>query len=476
MEPLSLPAPTVADLAHRVALPPPGLRIPAVPATELPALAGDPIAQPSAPHATDFVPVIEPSHGTSTVMQAGDERGIATPGGSVAVVVPIAEQLAPPVAPSPPPEQLTVPIDSPQESHSALQTQAPAIPMPTLPGEVAARPSPTAAEPQLAHLVHQPSQAGRPNVASWADQIAVGDAERAPKKMIDRGSFLQSIALTVVMAIVGVVFGASLHVGYDRWQDKSPTTAAPVAPAVDLADLATWPQVDPPAIRFIDTLTTVRSAGNVRTTSAHRDLSTGNRIVGVVETDAAGGATDIEVEVRGEAATLRSEAAAEPTQISLEDADATIGPLVMGDVLTVSDVFPTESLAYVTVLDSVPRGLDVVPLRPSSPSPIAVPPADLPPGGVWQYRVIIDVEAFRIAEPLAFQNWERHLRGAAVPRLEAWVDGTGVVRQLAFEADGIEVMQTLVDGAATSTRLEVDPIAAETPPPAPGAQQDEVGS
>lgn len=461
LEPLSLPAPTVDDLAHRAALPPPGLRIPAVPATELPALTDQPIVPPHPAHPKVFLPPIEPSHGTSSVMQAGDERGASSPVGSVAVVAPIAAQLLPPA-----PASVAAPVSMP----------APVAQLPTLPSDTVAMPSPTVPLPKIAHTLHQPSQASRTNATSWADQLSADDVGRAPRARIDRASIVQSIVLTVVMTMVGLVVGASLHVGYNRWQTPSGTPAAPAASSVDVADLSTWPQVDPPAIRFVDTVTTARSNGGIRTTSAHRDLSTGNRIVGIVDTDAAGAASDIEVEVRDEVASLRSGAAPEWTPIPLADAEAAIGPLVMADVLTVTDVFPAESLAYLTVLDSVARTLDVVPLRPSTVGPIGAQPVDLPTSGVWQYRVIIDVEAFRAAEALAYQTWERSLGNAAVPRLEAWVDGTGVVRQLAFEVDGVEVTQTLVDGSTTSTRLDVEPVAADPATPLEVAQQTEVGS
>lgn len=461
MELLSLPAPTVDDLAHRVAFPPPGLRIPAVPATELPALTDQPVVPPHPSPPQILVPPIEPSHGTSSVMQAGDERAMPSPIASVAVVAPPAEQSLPPALPSMP---------------SLEPVPAPVAHLPTLPSDTTAMPSPTVPQPVLAYTPHQPSQAGQLNIASWADQLPFHDGGRAPRVRIDRASFVQSIVLTIVMMIVGLVFGAGLHVGYERWQNPSATPAAPVTPSVDVADLSTWPQVDPPAIRFVDTVTTVRSSSGVRTTSAHRDLSTGNWIVGIVETDAAGTANDIEVEVRDGVASLRAGPASEWTPIALADADAAIGPLVMTDVLTITDVFPTESLAYLSVLDSVARTLDVVPLRPATVAPIGARPADLPTSGVWQYRVIIDVEAFRAAEALAYQTWEHRLGNAAVPRLEAWVDGTGVVRQLAYEVDGVEVTQTLVDGSTTSARLVAESVAGETPTLSEVAQPDGVGS
>ena len=393
-------------------------------------------------------------------MQAGDERGTSNPAGPVAVVAPFAEPLSPPTPPSMPAQELP-----------PVQTAD----VPTLPSDTMVTPSLTVPEPQLAHALHQPSQAGRANIASWSDQLPVVATKRAPRRQIDATSARQSIALTVVMTIVGLVFGASLHVGYQRWQTSPGTGAVPAAPSVDVVDLSTWPQIDPPAIRFVDTITVVRSAGGTRTTSEHRDLSTGNRIVSVVETDSAGATNNVDVEVRGETASLRSGADPTSTPITPTEAESIVGPQTVADVLTVSDVFPVESLAYVTLLDGVARSLEVVPLRPATPGSVVANPTDLPTSGVLQYRVIVDVEAFRSAQGLAFQNWERRLGRAAVPRLEAWVDASGVVRQVAFEVDGVEVTHTLVDGSATSTRLEVDPIADDAATE-PTVAPDEVGS
>ena len=226
--------------------------------------------------------------------------------------------------------------------------------------------------------------------------------------------------------------------------------------------------IDPPAIRYTDTVTTFRTNEGVRTLTAHREISSGRTQATVQTTDAAG--TDlgsVEIDVRGQLSYVRATPDAPWAPTAQEDALARIGDTWTEDVFTVSDVFPAAAVPYTTVLESVERVLPVRPLVPAvtpdaaveAPMAISTDPTSM----VWQYRVIIDVESFRANETAAYQEWSRRLGRNAVPRIEAWVDATGIVRQIAVDVDGTVVTHTLVGGAANSSRFDGDPLVDSAP-------------
>ena len=71
--------------------------------------------------------------------------------------------------------------------------------------------------------------------------------------------------------------------------------------------------------------------------------------------------------------------------------------------------------------------------------------------------MIVDIEAFRSGQAIAFQSWQRRLGVAAMPQLEVAVDRSGLVRQIVFDLDGTTVTHTLVSASTTSDDLAAPP-------------------
>lgn len=481
-EPTTLPAPTIGLVPVAAQPPPPPMRVPAVPAVSLPPLAGVPIVPPmprlsfddadDAPMATSMAAPMATSLAGATLVDAPVPAGAPGPLAEPTPMPPTAEAFAAPVATPHEPDAAVVPPDvgddltlveappttetpvlDPAPESTVEPTAAPAFVVPTLPSAGGTPPpsAPAAGGPGS----HQPSQTGLPPVAGLVDTF---DAQKpaAPKQQRRVGRAIVRTALGIVLA--GAI-GAGAHLGYDWWEARE---AGGSVANVDGSDLASWPQVDPPAIRYTDTVTVFRTVSGVRTLTTHREISSGRTQAVIANLDAEGNDLGtVEVDVRGDEAFVRPTPDAEWTTAAPADAIAQIGDTWTTDVFTVRELFPFEALPYTTVLESTERVLAVGPLAPAVTSgegaaPIAI--STDPTSMVWQYRVIVDVDSFRANETVAFQEWSRRLGRNAVPRIEAWVDATGVVRQLSVDVDGTVVTHTLVAGSANSTRFDGNPL------------------
>jgi hypothetical protein len=493
-----LSPPTVDVVADAAMLPPPGLRVPALDPPSLPSLTGAPVVPPmprlsldeadaaitlAAGHnvhgdeSSDRCPQIVESTTAAPVISLGEVFG-ATPGepapGERAPreIVPLAKpmEIGVPALPGTPvlPGEVPAPVPaltavlpaasgqilSPAHEPAGTPPQV-AMAMPALPTLAAAAPSPQSANPDTSS--HHPVQAGVAPMKSLADAMASpNSAAKAPSD----GSLGRSLARTLTAVVLAGVVGVGAHVGYDWWENRDATAVGGVN--VDGTELASWPQVDPPAIRYTDSVTVFRTDAGSRTLTAHREISTGLTQAEVVSTDAAGVVvSQTELDLRGEQSFVRPAPEAAWALAPEADALALLGDAWTADVFSVRDLFPAEAMPYITVLESVERLLPVKPLQPaaglgSPEAPIAI--STEPTSMVWQYRVIIDIESFRANETIAFQDWQRRIGRSAVPRMEAWVDNTGIVRQVAVDVDGAKVTHTLVAGAAASTRFDTNPL------------------
>jgi hypothetical protein len=321
------------------------------------------------------------------------------------------------------PELAAPELVTPTESEVAPVT----FTMPSLPSVAPVKPNP---QPEVGPGAHQPSQRGSA-VGARVDQP---QNLTSPKKAVATRSRGGGLVRTVALILFAAIVGGGANVGYRYWQ----TTTNGVAVVFDGTQLETWPQVELPAIRFADSTTLLRTAAGTRTISSHANLVSGDRIVDVTDTDLTGAVS---------------------TYTGAE-ALALAGAPLVSDIFMISDVFPTEAIPFITVLEGVERRLPVGSISEGQarladqPGEVAVEVTE-PVRGSWHYRVIIDIEAFRNGEPAAFETWERRLGAVAVARIEAWVDGSGVVRQLAVDVDGTSVLHTLVSGSAESTKFEV---------------------
>lgn len=444
-EPTTLPAPTLDPVGNRAPLPPPQLRVPAVTPPALPPLNGAPVV-PTMPRFS--LNEIDDASATSSEALADAE---APPFVATSMMDTTVVDVIPNASPS-------EPLGSPP---------AVAMVMPSLPS-VAAAPPPS--ETPALEVSHDPAQHGVP-------MTSLADAMNAPAaKPLKTG---RGFGRTMVRTVFGIVLvgalGAGAHLAYDWWEERDATAVG--GAAVDGSDLASWPQVDPPAIRYTDSMTTFSDGTGVRTLTAHREIASGHTQAAVQFTDAAGTDLDsVEVDYRGEQSYIRTSPDSTWALTSQEDAVAQIGDTWTDDVFTVSEVFPAAAVPYMTVLESVERVLPVRPLvlavDPNVPveTPMAI--STDPTSMVWQYRVIIDVESFRANEAAAHQEWTRRLGRNAVSRIEAWVDATGIVRQLTVDVDGTVVTHTLIGGAANSTRFDGTPLLGTEPPAAAPAPAD----
>jgi hypothetical protein len=423
-EPMTLPAPTLGLVGDRAPMPPPPLREPAVTPPLLPPLTGVPIVPPMPRFSLDEIDADAPP-----------VVGAPTMGTTVVDVIPGASP--------------SEPLGGPP---------AVAMVMPSLPS-VAAAPPPS--ETPAFAISHHPVQRGVP-MTSLAD--ATNGSTAKPLKT-GRG-FGRTMVRTIFAVVLAGALGVGAHLGYDWWEQRDAAGSGVVA--VDGSDLMSWPQVDPPAIRYTDSVTTFRDSTGVRTLTAHREIASSRTQAMVQSTDVAG--TDlgtVEVDYRGEQSFIRTTPESPWAVTSQDDALAQIGDTWTEDVFTVTDVFPAAAAPYMTVLESVERVLPVRPLAPAVDpnAPVETPMATStdPTSMVWQYRVIIDVESFRANETAAHQEWTRRLGRNAVPRIEAWIDATGIVRQLSVDVDGTVVTHTLIGGAANSTRFDGNPLLGTEP-------------
>ncbi len=388
-----------------------------------------------------------PTEACPPILEAAPAIAQVDAGAPAFVVTPLMDTTVVDVIPAPSPAQ---PLGSPPPV---------AMVMPSLPN-VAAAPSPSNS-PEVP-VSHHPMQHGVP-------MTLLGDTTEAPAaRPLKTG---RGVGRTVVRTVFGVVvagaLGVGAHLGYDWWEARD-ATAVDGGVALDGTDLASWPQVDPPAIRYTDSVTTFRDSAGVRTLTAHREISSGRTQAIVHSTDAAG--TDlgtVEIDYRGDQSFIHSAPDGPWAATTAEDALAQIGDTWTADVFTVNEIFPAAAVPYMTVLESVERVLPVRPLVPAvdptvpveAPMAISTDPTSM----VWQYRVIIDVESFRANETVAHQEWSRHLGRNAVSRIEAWVDATGIVRQFTVDVDGSVVTHTLIGGAANSTRFDANPLLGTEP-------------
>lgn len=499
-----LSPPTVDLVGDAAMLPPPDLRVPALAPPSLPSLTGAPVV-PLMPRLSldeadaaitltaarnidgdespeRCAPIVE-SMSAAPVPSLGEAFGVAAREPAPIEIVKLGKplEIGAPALPGTSVMPGDVPAPTPTAELPAVSSQmlspaneplgAPpqvAMVMPALPTLGAAAPSPSSADPDKSS--HHPTQVGAAPMQSLADAMAApNSAAKAPS---DR-SFGRSLARTLTAVLLAGVVGVGAHVGYDWWENRDATAVGGVT--VDGTDLASWPQVDPPAIRYTDSVTVFSTDAGSRTLTAHREISSGLTQAGVISTDAAGVVvSQIELDLRGEQSFVRSTPEAAWALAPEADALALLGDAWTTDVFTVRDLFPAEAMPYITVLESVERLLPVKPLQPAAglaapDAPIAI--STEPTSMVWQYRVIIDVESFRANETIVFQDWQRRIGRSAAPRMEAWVDNTGIVRQVTVDVDGAKVTHTLVAGAATSTRFDtnplLDPASATVPEPVP---------
>jgi len=477
-EPSTLPAPTLGVAGEGALMPPPPFQVWAVTQPPLPVPNGAPIVPPMPRF------VLSEAAEIAETADAGLDSAITD--ATVPAVNSATEQVAdlgcPPIlkiAPAialsdtnpsasvaaPVMDPTVVDVISNASPSDQLGNPPPVAIAPLLPGVTATQPS--SMTPQIP-VSHRPMQHG-------ATMTSLADArqESTAQPVTTGRGFGRSFARTIFGVVLAGALGAGAHLGYDWWEQRDAVGVGGVA--VDGRDLASWPQVDPPEIRYTDSVTTFRRSTGVRTLTAHREIASGQTQAAVQSTDAVG--TDlgtVEVDFRGEQSFIRPTPESPWALTSQEDALARIGDSWTEGVFTVTDVFPTAAVPYMTVLESVER---VLPVRPLNPAAAPNVPADPllaisaePTSMVWQYRVIVDVESFRSNEALAHQEWTRRLGKNAVSRIEAWVDSTGIVRQLSVDLDGTLVTHTLVAGAATSTRfdgnplLDTDPVAAVAVP------------
>jgi len=134
--------------------------------------------------------------------------------------------------------------------------------------------------------------------------LADARQEPAAQPIATGRGFGRSFARTIFGVVLAGALGAGAHLGYDWWEQRDGVGVGGVA--VDGRDLASWPQVDPPAIRYIDSVTTFRGSTGVRTLTVHREIASGQTQAAVQSTDTAG--TDlgiVEVDFRGEQSFIR---------------------------------------------------------------------------------------------------------------------------------------------------------------------------
>lgn len=370
---------------------------------------------------------------------------------------------------------------------AALPGQDPSTPfeMPSLPS-IAATAS-TAAS----------NQPWEPEQAAWTPE-PVTPTVRARRQ---RRSPVRSLFGMVFAAALAAGAGAGAHLGYDWYTEREEPPVAATAPDRP-SDLAAWNQVDPPAVRYTDTATTIVTSGGMREVTTHRDLVSGSRLVTVSETNADGDTSTFDVELRDAAAFLRTAPDAPWAPVPVEEATAIIGDEGLTDVYTVSDLFPIEALPFVSILESEELKLPLGAIRqqpiptvgdgvaaPDDTDPVidddaaaddaaaAEQPLDAGdvrrPTQVWHFRVLLDVDAFRAAEGAAFEAWERQLGRAAGSHFEVWIDRNGIVRRLTIDAEGVKLTQTLISAAPTSETFAA-PIPADVPAdPALGSEPAE---
>lgn len=470
-EPTTLPAPTIGVVTESAPLPPPPLRVPAVTPPALPPLNDTPIVPPMPRFSLDEIDDAAAKPDKAIVELAGppassaavQEADLACPPIlEAAPAIALVDADAPPFVVTPMMDTAVVDVIPGASPSEPLGSPPPvAMVMPSLPS-VGGAPSPSDA-PEVP-VSHHPVQQGAP-MTSRADAMN----EAAAKPLKTGGGFGRTMVRIIFGIMLAGALGVAAHLGYDWWEQRD--AAAVDGVAADGSDLASWPQVDPPAIRYTDSVTTFRDSTGVRTLAAHREIASGRTQATVQSTDVAG--TDlgtVEVDFRGEQSFIHATPESPWALTSQEDALAQIGDTWTEDVFTVTEVFPAAALPYMTVLESVERVLPVRPLVPAVDLDVPVETAMAistdPTSMVWQYRVIIDVESFRANETAAHQEWTRRLGRNAVPRIEAWVDATGIVRQLTVDVDGTVVTHTLTGGAANSTRFDGNPLLGTEPPAA----------
>jgi hypothetical protein len=433
------------------------MRVPAVTPPSLPPLNGAPIVPPMPRFSLDEIDAAATPD--NAIVDPAGLAGDSAPDQGVAPAIPQVNAEVDPFVATPMMDTTVVdmiPSASPSEPLGAAP--AVAMIMPSLPSVAAASsPSDSPAIPVL----HHPVQQGAP-------MTSLADAMNGPaaKPLKTGAGFGRAMVRTIFGIVLVGALGVGAHLGYDWWEQRDAVAVGNMA--VDGSDLASWPQVDPPAIRYTDSVTTFRDSNGVRTLTAHRELASGRTQATVEATDVAG--TDlgtVEVDYRSDQAFIRTTPDSPWALTSQEDALAKIGDTWTEDVFTVTEMFPVAALPYMTVLESVERVLPVRPLVPAvdpnvpveTPMAISTDPTSM----VWQYRVIIDTESFRANETVAHQEWTRRLGRNAVSRIEAWVDATGIVRQIAVEVEGTVVTHTLIGGAATSTRFDGNPALGTAP-------------
>jgi hypothetical protein len=347
------------------------------------------------------------------------------------VLVPTSEEPVLPFAPEPDPVAVVL-------TGVAASTEPAAAPVtPSLPtiAPISQNTSPVAGP-----AAQQPFRHGPGVTARVGFQVDPAESKKAVAKQ-RRGC---GLVRTVGLGLLAAILGAGANVGYSYWEDSADDVTA----TFDGRQLETWPQVELPAIRFADSTTVFRTAGGTRTVTSHTNMVSGDRIVGVTDTDLAGVVTAY----RGAEALVLA------------------GPPLVDSVFTISDIFPNEVIPFVTVLEGAKRQFPVGPIsrartRRAAAQAVKETPAKEPAKSGWQYRAIIDTETFRNREPAAFETWQRRLGAVAVARIEAWIDRTGIVRQVAIDVDGTSIIHTLISGAAESTKFEVQ----EAPVGVPGA-------
>ncbi len=355
----------------------------------------------------------------------------------------LAPAFAPPVAP------LAEPAATDEPGHAPAEAAAFEVPVvPDAPALMS--PAPTS---------HHPSQLDVP-ASVTAEQGGRTRSNPFANLEIARGVFR-----TLATVILAGALGVGAHLATDWWQQRDAAVDA------NGADPWSWPETGLPAVRYTDTTTTFADPGAERVVEAHADLADGTVHATVVNTDSAGASTSQEVDYRVDHAHIRGAAGEAWNAVSPEDAAAMLGTPYFEQVLTVREMLPVEAEPYVTVVETAERVLPVGELVEASSSGRAATPqiatSTDPTTPVWQYRVIIDLEAFEANEPAAFTVWNRQLGQLAVARFEVSVDPQGVVRQYSADLDGTVVTHRLDGAGARSTRFDTDPVVDQTPAPAP---------
>lgn len=238
------------------------------------------------------------------------------------------------------------------ESATPTTDGAPTFSLPSLPAVTPAAASPVASDAAPAF-----------DPTAWAGGDVTAAMAAAPKKQgASSGSPLRSLVATLGLVVLAAALGAGAHVGYD-WYVEGEDPRIVVSAPENTGDLAAWRHVDPPAIRYTDTTTTIVTDLGMREVIAHRDLVSGSRLVRVAETSFAGETNTVEVELRDDRAFIRSAPDAEWAPSSIEAATAIIGDEGLTDVFTVSDLFPAEALPFATVLSSAEVELPLGPIH-----------------------------------------------------------------------------------------------------------------